>query len=651
MSTHHFPTLFQPLEIRGKRMKNRILSTGHDTVLPDQGVVNDALVAYHTERARGGAGLIVLQVSGVHETARYTSHMLMATDDNCIPGYQRVAAACHDFDCLLFGQLFHPGREIMETADGLGPVAYAPSAIPNERFHVMPRALDHALIHDIVAGYAAAASRMNRAGLDGVEIVASHGYLPSQFLNPHVNLRQDEYGTDETGRQQFLNEVVAAIRDQTDEEFIVGIRISLDEMDDDGLEQNIALKAVQNLESQLDYVNVTAGTSSSSRGSIHIAPPMTFENAYTAPLAARVKDKVALPVFVAGRINQPQEAEKIIASDQADGCGMTRAMICDPYMANKAHEGRIDDIRACIGCNQACIGRFHRGYPISCIQHPETGRELTYGHLKPSKAPKRILVAGGGPAGMKAAAVASDRGHDVTLYEAGRQLGGQALIAQLVPGRAEFGGIVTNLTRELENLGVRVERNTPVTRQLVEQEQPDLVIIATGAKPFWPEFDHDDDIQVTDAWQVLCNQVSTGSSALVTDWRADWIGIGVAEKLARDGVRVKLAVNGIHAGESLQSYVRDHSVARIKELGVDIIPDKRLYGSVGDTVFLQDIADGAAYSIEGLDSLVLCQGHHPVCELSNSLDGLVETRSIGDCLAPRTAEEAVFEGLEIAWQL
>lgn len=649
MSADLFPSLFQPLDIRGKRMKNRIMSSGHDTVLPEHEVVNDQLVAYQRERAKGGAGLIVLQVSGVHETARYTSHLLMATHDNCIPGYRRVAEACHEYDCLVFGQLFHPGREIMETFDGLAPVAYAPSAIPNERFHVMPRSLDHAMIQDIVDGYAAAARRMYEAGMDGAEVVASHGYLPSQFLNPQTNQREDEYGAGSEGRQRFLVEVLDAIRASTGDDFVVGMRVSANEEDIYGLEPNEALTAVQKLEAQLDYVSITAGTSASLRGSMHIAPPMTFDNAYVALSSAPYHDSLSIPVFVTGRINQPHEAEKIIAAGQADVCGMTRAMICDPAMANKARDGLVDDIRACIGCNQACIGRFQRGYPISCIQHPETGRELSYGELRKTSTPKRVLVAGGGPAGMKAAAVAAARGHDVTLYESGRQLGGQALLAQLIPGRAEFGGIVTNLSREIELAGVKVVKNMAVNKAIVEDEKPDMVFIATGAEPYWPEFERDDEMTVTDAWTVLRNDAATGSSVLVADWRADWIAIGVAEKLASEGARVKLAVNGVHAGESLQSYVRDHSVARIKGLGVEILPCARLYGCAGDTVYMLNTANGDPMVLDGMDTLVLCQGHAPVADLADELDGVVETVLVGDCLAPRTAEEAVYDGLRAAW--
>jgi 2,4-dienoyl-CoA reductase-like NADH-dependent reductase (Old Yellow Enzyme family) len=265
-----FPHLFSPLTLRGVTLRNRILSTGHDTTLPTDGTVNAALVAYHRARAKGGAGLIVTQVAGVHETARYTSHLLMATNDDCISGYRTLAEAVHAEGCAIFSQLFHPGREIMESADGLLAVAYAPSAVPNERFHVMPRALPVALIEEIVAGYASAAGRMHQAGLDGVEVVASHGYLPAQFLNPRLNLRDDAYGGSDANRQRFLLEVCQAIRAATDEGFVIGLRISGGERDDAGLTMEEAVAATKALEPHLDYVNVTTGTSARGGGAVQI---------------------------------------------------------------------------------------------------------------------------------------------------------------------------------------------------------------------------------------------------------------------------------------------------------------------------------------------------------------------------------------------
>lgn len=630
----NFPHLFSPLEIRGKRLKNRIMSSGHDTSMPTDNLVNEPLVAYHRARARGGAGLIVMQVAGVHDSARYTSHVLMATDDACIPGYRRVAEACHAEGCVVLSQIFHPGREIMESADGLLAVAYSASASPNERFRVMPRELDQPLIDEIVAGYAAAARRLHEAGLDGVEVVASHGYLPAQFLNPRVNRRKDGYNGDLDARLRFLREVLAAVRAATSEDFIVGLRLSADERDPEGLSESESLQAAEAVQGELDYLHIVAGTSASLGGAIHIVPPMAIEPAYLAREASTFKARLAIPLFVTGRINQPQEAEAILARGQADVCGMTRALICDPQMPNKAEAGRSDDVRACIACNQACIGHFHRGYPISCIQHPETGRELTYATPNPPSRRKRVLVAGGGPAGMKAAAVAAQRGHEVVLCEAGAQLGGQVNLAQLLPRRAEFGGASTNLQREMQLAGVEVRRNTPVDRALVERERPDLVIVATGAEPYWPPFERGGELQVVDAWQVLRGEVRVGRSVLVTDWRGDWIGPGIAEKLVREGHQVRLAVNGTHCGESLPLYVRDQLAGELHRLGIPVTPYARLYGCDDTTVYMQHSASGEAMLFEEVDTLVLCQGHQPVDRLADSLHGLAEVLRIGDCLAP-----------------
>jgi NADPH-dependent 2,4-dienoyl-CoA reductase/sulfur reductase-like enzyme len=320
-------------------------------------------------------------------------------------------------------------------------------------------------------------------------------------------------------------------------------------------------------------------------------------------------------------------------------------------MPNKTDTGHVEDVRACIACNQACIGHFHKGLPISCIQHPETGRELIFGQRQLTKQRKRIMIAGGGPAGMKAAAVAAQRGHDVTLYEASSQLGGQVLLAQLLPRRAEFGGASTNLQREMELAGVRVVRNTRVDRALVERERPDMVILATGAEPYWPAFERGGELQVVDAWQVLRDEVQIGRSVVVVDWRCDWIGPGIAERLVRAGHQVQLAVNGTHCGENLPLYVRDHLAGELHKLGIPITPYARLYGCDDNTVYLQHTASGEPMLFENIDTLVLCQGHQPVDTLGAELQGLVEFRRIGDCLAPRTAEEAIYEGLKVAWEL
>lgn len=640
--------LFTPLTIRGHRLKNRIFSTGHMTVMLKNGNPSDRMVAYHEARAAGGAGLIIIEAARAHPSGNSSRPSILAYQDDCIPGYRRISDACHKYDCRVFGQLTHPGREMSEAPDGTFAVAHAPSASPNERFHVTPREMPTAMVKEIVDGFGEAAARLRQAGLDGVEVIASQGYLLSQFLNPRVNRRTDKYGGDLTGRLTFVREVLTAVRTGAGEDMVIGMRISGDEMEHEGLEAGDIVNIVTALANSdaLDYVNVTAGTSAGLAGSVHIVPPMAVEHAYTAPFAAAIKAKVTIPVFVAGRINQPQIAEQVLGNGQADMIGMTRAMISDPDMPKKAKAGRLDDIRACIACNQACIGHMLRGFPISCIQHPETGRELEFRDLRPIATPRRIVVVGGGPGGMKAAAIAAERGHDVTLYESSSRLGGQANLAQILPGRAEFGGIITNLKRELHAAGVNILTGKPVNRRLIDDLQPNAVIVATGATPYLPEIDGAEDAHILNAWQVILGQGNPGADVVVADWRCDWVGMGVAEKLARDGCRVRLAVNGITAGQMIPQYVRDKWLGDLHRLGVEVIPYTRLYGADGDTVYLQQTTSGEAILCEGVDTLVTAYGHKSSTSLEAGLEDWVgDVHVIGDCLAPRTAEEAVLEGL------
>jgi 2,4-dienoyl-CoA reductase-like NADH-dependent reductase (Old Yellow Enzyme family) len=646
----NFPQLFSPIKLGNTTLKNRIVSTGHHTYLADREPGPD-LIAYHESRARGGAGLIVSEIIAVHPSAGFSSKLLSFFDASAIPAYRHLVEACHRHDCRIFAQLFHPGREILSTADGFGAIAYAPSALPNERFHIMPKPMDIALIESIVDGYAGCAKNLQQAGFDGVEIVGSHGYLPAQFLSPAVNQRDDDYGGDFDSRLKFIRDVITAIHQQAPG-LTLGLRLSANDYEPEGMEEPLVTDICLALQAQLDYVSLVAGSSATLGASVHISPSMGFSAGYLGPMSEQIRAKLDIPVMVTGRINQPQVAEQIISAGQADLCGMTRAMICDPEMPEKARTGRYDDIRACIGCNQSCIGRAHKGLPISCLQNPQSGRELKFSGPRAAASSRRIVVVGAGPAGMKCAVVAAGRGHAVTLYDKAPQPGGQALLAQLLPGREEFGGLVTNLMRELESGDIQLVSNCDVDSAMLQTLQVDKIVLATGARAYFPAFGSFDPERTVSYEDVLLKRCSIGTNVVIADWRGDWTGIGLAERLASDGCRVKLVVNSALAGEALQIYTRNYYLGRLYRLGVEVVTHARLYGSDGDCVYFQNTLTDEPIIFDAIDTLVLAMGQQAESQLEVELRAAgINPLTIGDCVVPRTAEEAIFEGMQTAMNL
>ena len=645
-----FVHLFTPYNIRGVEFRNRIFSSAHQTILAENWCPTDEMAAYHEARAAGGAGLIIIEAARPHCDAVTSSSYIDVSRDECIPGYQKISDAVHRHGCRVFGQIAHGGR-IAQGYGGLLGVPYAPSTVPDHRFHTMPRNMSTDYVWEVIKSHADAALRMAEGGLDGIEITASHGLLLAQFLSPDVNRRDDEFGGSEEKRFRFVQEVIAAVRKAIGPERILGIRISAAEDEPTGLDQQKILnicRKINDLE-DCDYLNVTMGSMAGLGSSVHVVPPMSFKHAYTASHAASIRDVFSRSIFVTGRINQPQIAEQILDKNQADMCGMTRAMIADADMPNKALKGKLDDIRSCIGCNQACIGHYHKGVPISCIQDPVSGRELKLSKRTKTENPKKILIAGGGPGGMKAAAVAAEKGHQVVLCEKSDQLGGQVLLAQMLPDRGEFGVLVENLKREMDLWGVEVRLLTNVDNALVYAEKPDDIIIATGAEPFQSDAEISKETHTVEAWSVIQNNENTGNSVVIADWRCDYIGMGVAEMLAKDGCDVRLAVDGTHAGQNLQIYLRDNWIGKLHNLGVKVIPYARLYGADADTAYFYHTAGGSPILCEGMDTLVLAQGHQPVTSLEDSLIGSNHRiHLVGDCLSPRSTEEAIYEGFMTA---
>ena len=656
MVSSRFPHLLTPLTLRSIELNNRIVMPAHGSAMAMGGHITERYPAYLAARARGGAGLIIMEAASVHETAVGAGRWVNIHDDDCVPGFRTVAEAVHAHGTPLFGQLYHPGRGDIggSTDDGTVAVTYAPSAVMCERSQFLPRVMSTRLIAEVVRAYGDAAARMVRAGFDGIEIMGHHAHLIAQFLSPRVNRRTDAYGGNAENRLRFVVEIVEEVRGRIADRPL-GLRVSGHEDGTEGmqLEDTVGVCRAVDRAGMIDYFSVNGGSCSSYDGGIQVVPPMVYEPGYTAAYSAAVREVVSVPVLVTGRINRPQDAERILAAGHADLCGCARAMICDPEFARKTMEGRADDIRVCIACNQACIGHVGKGASISCIQFPESGRETRYPLPHPPAVQTlAVMVVGGGPGGMKAAAVAAARGHRVTLCEKNARLGGQVLLAERLPDRAEFGGIVTNLTREMEVAGVAVRVGTEVTVDLIRHERPDAIILAAGARPHWPDLEDGGGLQIVHAWQVVAGEVEVGQRVVIADGKMDWVAMGLAEQLVRAGSHVRLCALGYMPGANIPKSVCDHWSGVLHSLGVEAIPQMRLKGAADGAVFFEHTIGFGPVILEDVDTLIVSSGGAPVVDLELALEGEAAiVRAIGDCQMPRTAEEAVLEGLKAALEV
>ena len=648
-----YEQLLQPLDLGPTRVRNRIFNPPHGTTLGHGGVVTDELIAYHRTRALGGAGLIILEGMTVHPSYAFEESFLYAGSDRIVDGMQQLGQSCRAEGTPVFGQLFHAGRAVRLSHDGSRPLCYSASDVADERYRVVPVPMPNEMVWEIIESYVAAAGRLAQAQLDGVEILASMGYLIPQFLNPHTNRRSDEFGGDTPGRMRLLGEILSRCRARIGAQMTLGVRITLDEKTEKGMSAEDMISVCQQLEADghVDYFSVIAGSTSSPEGWVHVFPPMSVASGFVADDAAMLKQSISKPVLVAGRINQPQLACEVVSSGKADMVGLARALIADPEFVNKMASGRADDIRACVGCNQACVGHRLAHFPVSCIQNPLSGRELALGETGQAEVAKKVVVIGGGPAGMKAAVVAAERGHQVELHEKSSRLGGQVNLAEALPGRAEFGGVTTNLVHELEQSEVVVTLNSQLDESSLSVLAADHVVIAIGANTRLHE-EPVEGVEMVDAWSVIAGSVKPGNRVVIADWSCDWSGLGVAEKLAREGHYVRLLSGGSVAGESIQGIVRDQWIGVLFSLGVEMIPYARFYGGIDGTAYFQHMTAGEAIVCEDVDTIVSCYAPEAnrECDWIDAIPGLAVSR-IGDAIAPRTVEEAILEGMQLARNL
>jgi 2,4-dienoyl-CoA reductase-like NADH-dependent reductase (Old Yellow Enzyme family)/thioredoxin reductase len=467
-----YDNLFEPLQVGGVTIPNRIVRSPHGTLL-----MGDDLIAYHEARARGGVGMSTLEATNVHPSA---PGRLPLWSDDCIPFYEKLTKTIKPHGMKLFQQIYHTGASFPA---GAAPENWSASAVPNPMSGVMPFEMTKSQIDEIVAAFASAARRCRDGGMDGVDIHASSGYLIHEFLSPATNHRTDAYGGSFENRMRFLLEVIAAVRAEVnDDNFVVGVRIPNEDYIPGGLTAEDNARIAQVVDPLVDYVSLHMGA----YWRFHklIAPadePLGLEMIAN----KKITPVITKPTMVTGRIMTLDHASSIVANGEADMVSMVRALIADPDLVNKARAGQEHKIRPCVGSNMGCVGRVMSGRTLSCVVNISAAREKDISFEPEDKAanPKKILVVGGGPAGMEAARTAVMRGHQVELHEASRRLGGQVALAASAPHRADLGTITLYLAEEIEELGVDVHMNSMVDAEMVAEISPDEIIIATGTTP------------------------------------------------------------------------------------------------------------------------------------------------------------------------
>jgi 2,4-dienoyl-CoA reductase-like NADH-dependent reductase (Old Yellow Enzyme family)/thioredoxin reductase len=630
--------VFIPISVGSLQLKNRIIMPPSIQMIAMDDTFLEHVKNLFVPRARGGVGLIMMTSLKVANLFDNTTAYPGIYDDCFIPGLKEIADAIHANGAAVGVKLSHPGRH-GEPRWGDQPIA--PSAIPVGAGGIMPKELSLEEIERIIEHYVRAAQRARDAGFDIVELHAAHGYLAGSFLSPHTNRRTDKYGGDVVRRAQFAIEIVQGIKKRLKKDFPVSCRINgADNMAGGTIIDTARATARLLQKAGVDLISVSSGL----HGSYPvIVPPYDQPKGVNVPLAESIKQEVSVPVAVAGRIDDLQLAEEILASGKADLVAMGRALLADPDLIEKSRSGRLGEIRHCIGCN-VCIDQLPTPpSPVTCTVNPEAGREKEM-EIATSLEPKKVLVAGGGLAGLEAARIAALRGHEVCLYEEDEELGGQWLLASTPPHKQEHRSLVDYLVGQLDRLGVKVVTGTRATMATVEELQPDVVIVATGATPLVPQISGIEQKEVITAWDAL-RGYRVGERVLVIGGGST--GLETAEFLATKGKEVRLVEQLERVGTDMEPTVRWHLLQRTKKLKLKITPLAEVRQILpGGTVVLA--RDGTEETWPGFDSIVLAVGARSRRELAEQVATFAkEVHVIGDAAKARRGLDAIRDGAEV----
>lgn len=639
-----FPRLFSPIVLGPRTAPNRIVSTAHQSRLSES-----AHVGYHAAKLRGGVGTdVVFATTSVHPNSNPSDDgSLPGWNDDCVEIFERTVRGLREAseETLLLCQLTHRGRRSGSESGAWLP-ALAPSPVGDEIVATVPKELTTVEIEELVEAFGAAAARVRRGGFDGVEILAAYGHLVDQFWSPGVNERTD--GFDLPRGTRFALEVLRAVREAVGPDMVVGVKLTGDDLLPDGVGPEQAGAIVRAIADSgvVDYLNVIGGTGMERVVRARSIPGIEQPHGVYAHLARDVRAATGLPIVATARVVRPEEAEQLLIAGDCDQVSMTRPIMTDPNMPLKARAGQLTQIRYCTGCNEGCIGRNYEGRSVICIQNPILTREqeLTP-HPQPAARQRRIVVVGGGPAGLEAARSAAERGHAVTLLERKVELGGAVRLATVAPKREEYHENADWLIREIHRLGVDVRTGVKADADTILELGPDAVVLATGARTWHPDVPGVNRENVHDVEDVLERRISLPGRVVVVDEDGYVKGMNVADWCAAGGSGVTLVSRWYFAGHRAPDMVRVPIYERLAQRSVEMQANLRLSSIEDDRVRLRSVFGGPDVALE-YDHVVLSYFGRPHDPLGPMMaEAGLEVVHVGDCVAPRSVAAAILDGM------
>ena len=642
---HEFKHMLSPVDVGPVRMRNRVYFAPHDTnFMPPNTPPNQKAIAYYVARAKGGVAAIVTpNLLGVTASGAALPAKTL-TNREAVSDYRTCVDSIHEHETRVLAQLTMVGRMGQTRPAGGTTMSASPVRLDMAPFcREVPREMSTADINEAVRLFETAAGNARLAGFDGIEIMGAGGLLLHQFLSPALNKRTDAYGGSTEGRMRLILEIVHAVREAVGPGMAIGLKLAGDDFYDGGLEldESRRIAAILDDSGELDYITVVGGMYVSVP--THV-PPMYYPLGCFVYLASEMRRVVKhVNINCMGRINDPAQVNRIISDNHADMVGMVRGLICDPAFVKKSREGRTDEIRQCVGCEEGCYGRFRRGLPITCAYNPEAGRESELS-IDRVEQRKKVMVIGAGVAGMETARVAALRGHKVSVHEMAAEIGGQVRVAARAPRRDDFGQISRYYAHQFNLLGVDVHLSQTVSTETVETEKPDVVVVATGSTPKSLAGYDGGGANVVDVRSVLEGSVAVGHSVLVVAQEHGTEALSVADYLSDRGRQVQVVTEFFYAGSEAPFGVLQALYTRLSRKQVPMLTLTAVHEVRPDSVVVRNVFSGFKTELQGIDTVVTALGSDVRYGLSKDLavKGW-NVVAVGDCVQPRLLPQVTHE--------